>query len=77
MIYEEYLDFHIVNENDSSFPNLEEGITIEEIRKVEMPNEKITLKLNLPIDQTEWLSKQKVKDLNNIFKELIYEYWGK
>ncbi|MCQ6279549.1 hypothetical protein [Bacillus sp. EB600] len=74
---DEYSDFQIVHESDSSYPNLEEGITIEEIRKVEMPNEKITLKLNLPIDQTEWLTKQKVKDLNNIFKELIYKYWEK
>lgn len=74
---DEYPDFHIVHEDESSFPNLEEGITIEEIRKVEMPNEKITLKLTLPIDQTEWLIKLKVKDLNNIFRELIYKYWEK
>ncbi|MFT8322025.1 MAG: hypothetical protein ABF649_14080 [Bacillus sp. (in: firmicutes)] len=72
---EEYKDFHIVNENDSLFPNIEEGITLEEIRKYEMPNEKITLKLNLPIDQTEWLQTKKNKELTQIFKQVIYEYW--
>ena len=66
-----------MTENDSFFPNIEEGITIEDIRKVEMPNEKVTLKLNLPIDQIEWIAKQKKQDLNELFKEMIYEYWKK
>lgn len=74
---EEYREFYIVNENDLSFPNVEEGITLEEIRKYEMPDEKITLKLNLPIVQTEWIKKQKNKDLAEIFKEAIYDYWRK
>ncbi|HHY72101.1 MAG TPA: hypothetical protein GX497_02515 [Bacillus bacterium] len=74
---DEYKDFYIVNENDLLFPNIEEGITLEEIRKYEMPDEKITLKLNLPIVQTEWLKKQKSKDLQEIFKEAIYDYWKK
>ena len=73
---EEYYDFDRVTENDSFFPNIEEGITIEEIRKVEMPNEKVTLKLNLPIDQIEWISKQKNTDLNELFKEMIYKFWN-
>lgn len=73
----EYNNFQIVNENDLSFPSIEEGITLEEIRKYEMPNEKVTLKLNLPIDQIEWLKKQKSKDLTEIFKESIYDYWRK
>lgn len=73
---EDYPDFQIVKENDSSFPSIEEGITLKEIRKVEMPNEKINLKLNLPIDQTEWLAKQG-KNLNEIMKEAIYDYWKK
>jgi hypothetical protein len=73
---DEYPDFLRVNDT-SLFPNIEEGITIEEIRKVEMPNEKITLKLNLPIDQTEWLAKQKNAVLNDLFKELIYDFWRK
>jgi hypothetical protein len=74
---EEYQDFPKINENDSLFPTIEEGITIEEIRKVEMPNAKVTLKLNLPIEQVEWLDKQKVRDLNDIFKKLIYDFWKK
>ncbi|WP_458414834.1 hypothetical protein ACNQFZ_08435 [Schinkia sp. CFF1] len=74
---DDYQDFYIVNENDLTFPNVEEGITLEEIRKYEMPDEKITLKLNLPIEQTEWLKKQKNKDLADIFKEAIYDYWRK
>lgn len=74
---EDYQGIYIVNENDLSFPNIEEGITLEEIRKYEMPDEKITLKLNLPIDQTEWIKKQKNKDLAEIFKEAIYDYWRK
>jgi hypothetical protein len=73
----EYLDLQRINENDSLFPDLDEGITIEEIRKVEMPNEKVTLKLNLPIDQVEWLKEQKARELNEIFKEFIYHYWSK
>lgn len=73
----EYNNFQIVNENDLSFPSIEEGITLEEIRKYEMPNEKVTLKLTLPIDQVEWLREQKIKDLSVIFKEAIYEYWRK
>ncbi len=59
---EEYEDFHILSENDLSFPNIEEGITLEEIRKYEMPDEKITLKLKLPIVQTEWLKGQNGKN---------------
>lgn len=74
---EEYQNIDIVTENDSYFPNIEEGITLEEIRKIEMPNEKISLKLNLPIDQTEWLASQKNAELNKIFKEMIYAYWRK
>ncbi|MFJ7747931.1 hypothetical protein [Peribacillus sp. NPDC097295] len=73
---EDYGGFQIVNENDVSFPNIEEGISLEEIRKVEMPNEKINLKLHLPINQTEWLAKQG-KNLNGIMKEAIYDYWKK
>jgi len=73
----EYEDFERVSEYDSFFPNIEEGVTIEEIRKVEMPNEKISLKLLLPIDEVEWLREQKKQDLNELFKELIYEYWAK
>ncbi|MEH7158412.1 hypothetical protein [Neobacillus drentensis] len=71
----EYEDFNRVNENDAWFSNLEEGITIEDIRKVEMPNEDVSLKLNLPIDQVEWLKKQKKKSLNEIFQKLIYDFW--
>lgn len=73
----EYKDFERVNENDSLFPNIEEGITIEEIRKLEMPNEDISLKLTLPIDQVEWLKKQKKASLNEMFKIFIYEFMKK
>ncbi|WP_066308983.1 hypothetical protein [Bacillus sp. FJAT-29814] len=71
----DFLD--IVNENDAWFPNIEEGITIEEIRKVEMPDEEIRLKLKLPIDQVEWLKAQKKTRLTELLKEMIYEYWEK
>jgi hypothetical protein len=64
-----------ISENDLAFPDIEEGITLEDIRKVEMPNEKITLKLNLPIDQVEWLREQKNRDLNLLFKELLYKHF--
>jgi hypothetical protein len=72
---DEYADLEKVNENSSSFPNVEDGITLEDIRQIEMPNEDVSLKLNLPIDQVEWLKKQKKKDLNKQFTELIYELW--
>lgn len=74
---QEYEDFDRVNENDSWFPNIEEGITIEEIRKVEMPLEEVSLKLKLPIDQVEWLKKQKKATLNKMFQEFIYDIWKK
>ncbi|MGM0876018.1 MAG: hypothetical protein ACQEWV_14880 [Bacillota bacterium] len=74
---EEYQDFQKVNENDLLFPKIEEGITLEDIRKYEMPNEKVILKLNLPIIQSEWLNKQKKENLAEIFKEAIYDYWRK
>ncbi|NYE04230.1 hypothetical protein F4694_000974 [Bacillus niacini] len=74
---DEYEDFDRVDENSSWFPNVEKGITLEEIRKVEMPNENISLKLNLPIDQVEWLKKQKRASLNEMVKVFISEYWKK
>lgn len=73
----EYQHFQIFNENDISFPKIEEGITMEDIRKVEMPSENVRLKLKLPIDQSEWLKNHKEDDLNEIFREAIYEYWRK
>ena len=72
---EEYRDFDRVSENDSWFPNIEEGITIEDIRKVEMPDEEFSIKLKLPIDQVEWLKNQKRARLNELFKEVIYDLW--
>ncbi|WP_026572950.1 hypothetical protein [Bacillus sp. UNC438CL73TsuS30] len=74
---DEYEDFRYVNENDSWYPNIEEGITIKEIRKIEMPDEDISLKLKLPIDQVEWLKSQKKARLHEMVKEFIYEYWEK
>ncbi|MDR6123100.1 hypothetical protein QFZ87_002697 [Bacillus sp. SLBN-46] len=74
---EEYKDFDRVSENDSWFPNIEEGITIEDIRKVEMPDEEFSIKLKLPIDQVEWLKNQKRARLNELFKEVIYYLWKK
>ncbi|MDQ1145715.1 hypothetical protein QE429_002542 [Bacillus sp. SORGH_AS 510] len=74
---EEYSDLKRLNENDSWSFNLEEGITLEDIRKVEMPDEEISLKLKLPIDQVEWLKKQKKTGLNDLFKEVIYDLWKK
>ncbi|WP_258309271.1 hypothetical protein [Cytobacillus oceanisediminis] len=71
---ETYEDILRVSESDLAFPDIEEGITLEDIRKVEMPNEKVTLKLTLPIDQVEWLKEKKNKELSQIFKELLNEY---
>jgi hypothetical protein len=74
---EEYDGFNIFHENDSYFPNIEEDISLKEIREVEMPYEDVRLKLALPIDQVEWLKTQKNKALNEMFKEFIYEYLKK
>lgn len=71
---EEYEGILRISENDSAFPDIEGGITLEDIRKVEMLNEKVTLKLTLPIDQVEWLKGQKNRDLNQLFKELLYKH---
>ncbi|RFU70382.1 hypothetical protein D0469_07210 [Peribacillus saganii] len=72
---DEYPDFQLLTENDIEFPNIEKGITLAEIRQFEMPNENIRFKLTLPIDQAEWLKNLKQKELNQFFKEAIYEYW--
>lgn len=74
---DEYPDFLMVKEDDPVFPIIDEGITLADIRKYEMPNEKVTIKLNLPIDQAEWLKKQKKRDLEEFFKDAIYAYWSK
>jgi hypothetical protein len=74
---DEYGELDRVNESSSWFPNVEEGVTLEEIRKVEMPNENISLKLNLPINQVEWLKRQKKASLNELMQEFISEYWKK
>lgn len=74
---DEYGDLDRVNESSSWFPDVEEGVTLEEIRKVEMPNENISLKVNLPINQVEWLKKQKKASLNEMLQEFISEYWKK
>ncbi|NWQ44309.1 hypothetical protein MLOOGBEN_26840 [Bacillus sp. EB106-08-02-XG196] len=74
---DEFGDLDRVNESSSWFPNVEEGVTLEEIRKVEMPNENISLKVNLPINQVEWLKKQKKSSLNEMLQEFITEYWKK
>lgn len=70
-------DIMRISENDSQFPNIEEGITLEEIRKVEMPNEKVTIKVTLPIDQVEWLKAQKPAQLSQTLNEMIMDYWRK
>lgn len=74
---DDYPGIDRVHESDLVFPNAEEGVTLEEIRKVEMPDRKIRLNLTLPIDQVEWLGVQKNKRLNQLFKQWIYEYWAK
>ncbi|RFU61245.1 hypothetical protein [Peribacillus glennii] len=73
----EYQNFQVFSENNISFPQIEEGVSIEDIRKIEMPNEQVRLKLTLPIDQAEWIKKQKQGDLNEIIREAISEYWKK
>jgi hypothetical protein len=71
----EYDGLDRVDENSSWFPNIEAGITLEDIRKVEMPIEEVNLKLKLPIDQVEWLKKQNKKVLNEIISNYIYDQW--
>lgn len=71
---DEYKGLSILNENNSSFPDIEEGITLEEIRKVEMPLEDITLKLKLPIEQVEWLRKLKKKEVTDMMEEFLIYY---
>jgi hypothetical protein len=70
---DDYEDFELVHENDPCFPQIQDGITIEDIRKVEMPQEEIRLKLTLPIDQVEWLNSQKKGTLNEMFEGIIFD----
>ncbi|OCA86933.1 MULTISPECIES: hypothetical protein [unclassified Bacillus (in: firmicutes)] len=69
----EYQGFDHIDENGINFPDVEKGISLADIRKVEMPDEKITLKLTLPIDQVEWLRGKTSKELKQIFKAIIYD----
>jgi hypothetical protein len=71
----EYKGFDLVNESNPVFPKIGEGITLTEIRKYEMPNERVKLNLTLPIDQAEWIAKQKKSEIEKIVKAAIYEYW--
>ncbi|WP_026693396.1 hypothetical protein [Peribacillus kribbensis] len=73
----EYPDVMIVNENETSFPRIDQDLTIEEIRKVEMPQVKVKLNLTLPIDQAEWIAGKKKKELDQILRTAIYDFWGK
>jgi hypothetical protein len=73
--FDDYQDFYLVKEIDPVFPRIGEGLTLQDIRQYEMPNERVKFNLNLPIDQAEWIAKQTKKDLEKIFKEFIYEYW--
>jgi hypothetical protein len=72
---EEYKDIYLVKEIDPVFPQIGEGITLKEIRKFEMPNERVKLNLTLPIDQAEWIAQKKKSEIEKILKEAIYEYW--
>ncbi|WP_110929571.1 hypothetical protein [Bacillus massiliglaciei] len=65
----------VFHEGDRGFPDIEEGLTIEEIRKVEMPEEFFTCKVKLPIDQVEWLSKKKPKEFKEFLQKAIAEQW--
>ncbi len=69
----EYRGIDHFDENQIDFPDIEKGISLADIRKVEMPDEKITLKLTLPIDQVEWLRGKTSKELKQIFKAIIYD----
>ncbi len=70
----EYQGLDYINENETNFPDIEKGISLADIRKVEMPDEKISLKLTLPIDQVEWLRGKTSKELKQIFKAIIYDH---
>ncbi|UII56408.1 hypothetical protein LS684_02670 [Cytobacillus spongiae] len=74
---EEYGELPVFTETDVIFPDFEQGITLDEIRQFEMPYEKIGLKISLPIDQVEWLKQRKNRELSDMLKEAIYDYWKK
>lgn len=69
-----YDDSVIWNE-DRGWPRVTPSVTIEDIRRVEMPDEEIdiSMTLTLPIDLTEWIHKNNV-NFEEILKEALYEY---
>ena len=71
---DEYKGLDHIDENEANFPDIEKGISLANIRKVEMPDEKITLKLTLPIDQVEWLRGKKPRELKQMIKAFIYDH---
>ncbi|MEH7157458.1 hypothetical protein [Neobacillus drentensis] len=54
------------------YPSLRKDITIDEIRKVEMPDRELDLTVMIPIDLEEWLYRS--DNQSEILKEALYDY---
>ncbi|MES1047224.1 hypothetical protein FOA22_22480 [Heyndrickxia oleronia] len=61
---------------NEKYPELNKNISIEEIRKVEMPKEDVDIEVNLPIDLAEWIYANE-KNMSAILEEALHDYWKK
>lgn len=74
---EEFKELKMVNWNTPIEEySLRSDITIEEIRKIEMPNRKVEIESTLPIDLEEWVFYNE-DNISEILKEALYDYRNK
>ncbi|WP_409294186.1 hypothetical protein V1498_13220 [Peribacillus sp. SCS-26] len=68
---DEYKGIPVIDENEADFPDIDEGLSLAEIREYEMPMVKVKLAAVLPINQAEWLGKLKKKELEAFLTEAV------
>ncbi|WP_028392736.1 hypothetical protein [Bacillus cihuensis] len=75
--HEKFRNLEVVNGDsiECKFPDPTVGITIEEVRKIDMPSDKIDITAILPIDLKEWLHSN--NNISEILKEALYDYINK
>lgn len=73
---DEYRDLRVFNVDNYEVRDIKSDLTIEDIRKVEMPLSEVYTTLILPIDQTEWID-WTGEGINEMLSEAIYDYWKK
>lgn len=66
-------DDSVIWREGGEWPRVSPSVTIEDIRKIEMPDEIIDISVTLPIDLTEWIHTNH-DNIGEILKEALYDY---